>query len=155
MNTRRVPHHSERGANWGAGILAWMGGSRPAKLSRIGMLERSTVSNLFREQFDTFRDYWGTAPDADTARLFWNRARHDAHATWRGPDEPGYALEMQTAQELQELAGVARSAVLKALEDERFRADRASADAARAGFVLTGSDRIADIGAAAGQLDLI
>jgi hypothetical protein len=79
----RLPHYTQRGPNWGRGIVVWIGGSRPAPLSTIGAIERSTCSSLFRQQCETFSDYWGTAPDLDTCRIFWRRARHDAHATWR------------------------------------------------------------------------
>lgn len=79
----RIQHHTTRPVGWGSRIVAWMGGTRPLRLSEIGMLERSTVTNLFREQCEVFAMHWGELPDSGTARTFWVRARYDAHATWR------------------------------------------------------------------------
>ena len=64
-------------------VLAWAGGSSPRPIGTIGRWERDIVTALFREQWNTFTAFWGSAPDHDTARIFWNRARHDAHATGR------------------------------------------------------------------------
>lgn len=64
-------------------IICWMGGSRPRKSSQIDLIESATRKFLFREQVQTWRNYWGDSPDWDTLRLFFGRARHDAHATLR------------------------------------------------------------------------
>lgn len=63
--------------------IAWMGGSRPLKPTEISSAERSLVSYLFREQVATFNLFWGDMPTRDTLKTLWNRARHDAHATYR------------------------------------------------------------------------
>jgi hypothetical protein len=62
---------------------AWTGGTSPNPLAKINRFERETVRKLFREQFTTYANHWGEKPDHGTARIFWNRARHDAHATHR------------------------------------------------------------------------
>lgn len=64
-------------------ITAWMGGSRPKPIEECSSDEIALVSALFREQFKTWHDYWKDSPSLDVARIFWNRARHDAHATMR------------------------------------------------------------------------
>lgn len=63
--------------------VAWMGGSKPNKLSSIDSRERQMVSIFFQEQMYHFIRYWESYPDKDTTRLFWNRARHDAHSSRR------------------------------------------------------------------------
>lgn len=40
--------------------VAWMGGSRPKKLSEISAEERLTVRESFRWHCKTFFDHWGT-----------------------------------------------------------------------------------------------
>ena len=64
-------------------ITAWMGGSRPKPITECSVEEIALVSALFRDQFKTYYEYWKDYPSRDVARLFWNRARHDAHATTR------------------------------------------------------------------------
>ena len=64
-------------------LTAWMGGSRPKPIKECSADEVALVSLLFREQFQTWHDYWKDSPSLDVARIFWNRARHDAHATMR------------------------------------------------------------------------
>lgn len=63
-------------------ILAWMGGFRPLPYPEISQEEKALVSILFREQCEIYSCYWGDLPK-DMRRLFWNRARYDAHATFR------------------------------------------------------------------------
>lgn len=62
---------------------AWTGGSRPAKSSAVTRAETQLRREIFREQVQTFTGYWGDAPNRDTLRIFFNRARYDAHATTR------------------------------------------------------------------------
>ena len=64
-------------------IIAWTGGSVPAPLTQISTEERQLVSYLFHEQLNTWMNFWGDLPDKDTRRIFWSRARGDAHATYR------------------------------------------------------------------------
>ena len=59
----------------------WTGGTMPASVESLTRQERHLVSYLFRQQFSTFVDYWEEYPDRDTQRIFWRRARFDAHAT--------------------------------------------------------------------------
>lgn len=61
---------------------AWTGGSAPRPLPEVSRDERRYISHLFREQCETFRAFWGDLP-GDVRRIFWNRARYDAHATFR------------------------------------------------------------------------
>lgn len=67
--------------------VAWMGGSRPAPLSDISRGERTRVSLLFLAQYREFADYWGEAAEFAVCRIFWKRARYDAHATYRHQGE--------------------------------------------------------------------
>lgn len=66
---------------------AWTGGSDPRPLSEITGFEREYVSALFAEQVTEWVECWGDLPKMDTVRLFWDRARHDAHATCRDSQE--------------------------------------------------------------------
>lgn len=68
--------------------IAWTGGDVP----RRGIVLSDTtfakwyryIRHLyFREQLDTWREYWGDLPKQDTNRIFWNRASLDAWATLR------------------------------------------------------------------------
>jgi hypothetical protein len=68
------------------GMTAWTGGSAPRPLSQIGRLERALLRREFRRQIIEYRSYWGDLPDRRVARLFWHRARYDAHATCRDAD---------------------------------------------------------------------
>lgn len=60
----------------------WTGGSAPKPLSEISKAERATVKASFREQCETYREFWNDLP-IHIVRIFWNRARHDAHAQHR------------------------------------------------------------------------
>ncbi|QRM32684.1 hypothetical protein [Microvirga sp. VF16] len=68
------------------GMTAWTGGTPPRPLSQIGRLERALCRREFRRQLLEYRSCWGGLPERHLARLFWNRARHDAHATCRNAD---------------------------------------------------------------------
>ena len=61
---------------------AWMGGDRPAPYSTLSKREKYLVSELFREQMQTYAAYWGSVIP-EVTRVFWKRARYDAHATMR------------------------------------------------------------------------
>ena len=63
--------------------IAWMGGSSPEPLLSISAAERSIVSFLFQEQVVEWTSYWQDKIPLDLCRIFWNRARGDAHATHR------------------------------------------------------------------------
>lgn len=64
-------------------VIAWTGGSRPAKPSEVGQMQAGLQKYLFSEQVVTFLRYWGDSPNWDTLRIFYGRARYDAHATFR------------------------------------------------------------------------
>ncbi len=64
--------------------VAWMGGSRPRPLLELSQYERLYVTYLFRQQMRTWSGYWSTRAPIDVCRIFWKRARYDAHATYRG-----------------------------------------------------------------------
>lgn len=66
---------------------AWMGGSRPCPLLELIKGERTYVSYLFRQQVSTRLDFWFAPMPLDVARIFWKRARYDAHATYRNQGE--------------------------------------------------------------------
>ena len=69
-------------------IIAWSGGTCPAKLSQISKEERELVSLLFYESMCAVWVYWGDylglCPTLlESARVHYRRARYDAHATMR------------------------------------------------------------------------
>ncbi len=63
--------------------ITWTGGLTPDPYHTLTRREKYVVSELFREQMQMYIGRWGSADWAD-ARLFWTRARYDAHATVRG-----------------------------------------------------------------------
>ena len=79
-----------------------------------------------------------------------NRAQ-DAPRQGGVADETGLTLEAQTPADLQARAQHEHAAAAADKAEQRRLADKAKADAERDEFVLTGSDRAADVGAAAGQ----
>lgn len=64
-------------------VIAWMGGSRPPKPSQVNRNFCGLQKLLFGEQVEAFRGYWGDAPNWDTLRIYYRRARYDTHATTR------------------------------------------------------------------------
>lgn len=64
-------------------VIAWTGGTAPKPLLGISKKERGLVSYLFQEQVMIWLDYWKVKVPLDVCRIFWNRARHDAHSTFR------------------------------------------------------------------------
>ena len=69
-------------------VIAWTGGSRPRRMLEISKEERRLRSILFRDQMKTIFEYWGDYRGLndsvlDMARIQYNRARYDAHATYR------------------------------------------------------------------------
>lgn len=66
--------------------ITWTGGSTPRPFSKTGLAERELVHKFFREQIaDCGREWFFSTPFGvmNYARILWNRARHDAHATRR------------------------------------------------------------------------
>lgn len=70
-----------------ARLIAWTGGSSPAPFASLDAPQRATVKAAYAEQCSMYEDFWGKAPDVELRRVFWNRARHDAHATHREPHQ--------------------------------------------------------------------
>lgn len=73
-------------------IIAWTGGSKPRKLMQCSKEERKLRSLIFYESMVMVWDYWGdyrglNKTALDTARILYNRARYDAHATFRHEGE--------------------------------------------------------------------
>jgi hypothetical protein len=62
---------------------AWMGGSQPPAYKFSPRARRLLISKYFREQLQDYIYYWQSLPPVSTARIFWNRAKHDAHASIR------------------------------------------------------------------------
>lgn len=60
---------------------AWTGGDKPRSYSGVCGKEKNDVSVLFREQARDYAQRWGELPVLGIARLFWRRARYDAHAS--------------------------------------------------------------------------
>ncbi len=73
---------------------AWMGGSSPDNYKNVSLLEKMLISAEFRCQIMAFKRYWGNYPDLSTCRTFWNRARHDVHATLRSEDNQEILKEL-------------------------------------------------------------
>ncbi len=66
--------------------VTWMGGSSPLPVIEISVEEYAYAMELYFEQREEYRAYWkdhGRQHEQDYAEMFWNRARHDAHATYR------------------------------------------------------------------------
>jgi len=63
--------------------ISWQGGSPPPAYRHSPPARRQLISHLFMQQVKTFAAYWSELPDLSTARILWNRAKHDAHATIR------------------------------------------------------------------------
>jgi hypothetical protein len=63
--------------------IAWTGGSRPPSPSKASNALCGIQKALFGEQVNDFINYWGDEPNWDTLRIYFNRARYDAHATIR------------------------------------------------------------------------
>ncbi len=73
---------------------AWTGGDAPRPLAEISRQELSLVRLAFREAMQESVNYWGDGKAlCDTAlgnaRIQWNRARHDAHASIRNAHRLG------------------------------------------------------------------
>ncbi len=62
---------------------AWTGGSSPKVWRYVSDDERTYTLQLFREQLEDWSSCWDDDPDSQVLETFWNRARHDAHATYR------------------------------------------------------------------------
>lgn len=63
---------------------AWTGGDGPRPLRECSAEERAYARKLYRAECRVWCDFWGRdGYELDVARVFWNRARHDAHATFR------------------------------------------------------------------------
>jgi hypothetical protein len=106
------------------------------------------VQRLAREAIAAARQD-AARPDAEAARgSDTDRVEADGQA---GDAAEGLTLEAQTAEDLQ--AKAEREDAAKAAEaaEQKRLADKATADAQRDEFTLTGSDRPADVAAAAGQ----
>jgi hypothetical protein len=66
----------------GLPIKSWTGGSYAAGIQEVPADEFLLILELYREQVATWEKYWGDKPDNAMKKLFWNRARQDAHATF-------------------------------------------------------------------------
>ncbi len=64
--------------------ITWTGGTKPGKYSGITNIEQAYVLELFQAECNIWSNHWKTTViPPDTRAIFWNRARHDAHATFR------------------------------------------------------------------------
>lgn len=70
-------------------VITWTGGSSPKPLHECSLDEIKLVIFLYSEQCEHFGRYWGDIRlginhiPRDVANTFWERARCDAHATYR------------------------------------------------------------------------
>lgn len=64
--------------------VAWTGGSSPRPVMELSEAEWEYAKKLYVDDLDTWRSFWqeDTVP-VDIRNIFWGRARHDAHATFR------------------------------------------------------------------------
>jgi len=74
MISRRLPYSIPR--------HAWTGGDAPAP-GCMSPAERSLTRERFRLDMLDWSECWGRPVPLDTARVLWNRARHDAYASLR------------------------------------------------------------------------
>lgn len=63
--------------------IAWTGGSSPRPMQEIGVEEYAYAMELFFEDVRIWEDYWNEPINKGANEIFWNRARGDAHATFR------------------------------------------------------------------------
>ena len=63
--------------------VTWMGGSPPRPFPEISVEEYQYAMEIYFDDVRIWEDYWSERVSRDLADLFWNRARHDAHATFR------------------------------------------------------------------------
>lgn len=73
-------------------IIAWTGGSKPRKLLQCSDGEKKLRSELFKQSMKFVKEYWDDYRGLNTtmwesARIHYNRARYDAHATYRHLEE--------------------------------------------------------------------
>lgn len=71
--------HLNASTSW----IAYRGGSEPKNFHDCNELEINLINALNKAQIEASRAFWGKEPDQEMRRIFWNRARHDAHATCR------------------------------------------------------------------------
>lgn len=69
-------------------VIAWTGGSRPARWNDTQAQEKKLARDIFRgcmlEVFNYWGDFRGLNDSVlDMARIQWKRARYNAHATFR------------------------------------------------------------------------
>ncbi len=81
---QNIPIHTEEGDKMRAVLehIAWTGGTSPRPFRYVSVAEEMYTFELFWDQCNDFRGYWGDGPDSDVASIFWGRARYDAHATF-------------------------------------------------------------------------
>lgn len=63
--------------------VAWTGGSPPRGIKDISAEEKLLIAEMYHEQIKHWVSFWGDQPPREVLRIFWGRARHDAHATCR------------------------------------------------------------------------
>ena len=65
--------------------IAWTGGTPPRPWGLVARTpEGRYAEKLYREQVKVWLDHWGEVVlPRDVHAIFWGRARHDAHATFR------------------------------------------------------------------------
>ena len=65
--------------------VVWMGGDRPGAYSATNANEKRLCTVFFRMYCADYFSGWNECPTIEVARVFWKRARHDAHATMHPP----------------------------------------------------------------------
>ncbi len=111
-----------------AGALrSWTGGDRPATYQSIGSGERLTVRAFFREQMGDWLAYHGGPVSREIRKLFWARARYDAHATHRHAPAYWAAHEwdsiIASARSVRHFAPYAKRGTVAALITQRAARD--------------------------------
>lgn len=62
---------------------AWTGGSRPNPIHKISLEELNYITYLFNNDVQEFESFWKEKATEDVKKRLWNRARYDAHASFR------------------------------------------------------------------------
>ncbi len=83
MNTTIKITMSRNGLAFFIPRVAWMGGSSPRRWGKLSSMERQLVKAYYIEQHDMWVKFWAEELPREQSRIFWRRARGDAHATMR------------------------------------------------------------------------
>lgn len=124
-----------------------------ALMRALGFTEQEIADELAQQEAQRRQEAGASRTGADAGEAA-RPVREARDAPPRADAEEGLTLRVQTREDLQARADREEAARLADAAEQRRLADKAKADAQRDEFVLTGSDRPADVAAAAGQMDI-